>query len=343
MSIDKTEKILMGFTALIVLSLVWRIFGLNVDDLINVSIMAVLCIGFTFTYMMEGFPNFAHTGYAIVGAITSFYLVRFQRFNPYDTWPFSILVGGTLGVILYIAIVRRIKQRGGNQSITLTFAFFAIATIIGSLSYIFSYWVSRVSYPTQEYNLSRMDFWLYGSPGIVIVGLGTCLLIAIYLYYFLTKTTMGISLKALSEDEELAEVMGINSFRSHSLAWFISGGLSALAGSIIVIHQGMSPQDADLLIVTVMTGAIFGGLNSVYGAIIGGVFVAVAQKVLATLLFWLFGQTALTWAPIYPMVFLVVTLLFFPNGVMNSYNTQIRWLQLVREQIRERLIGQRST
>jgi branched-chain amino acid transport system permease protein len=336
MDSDKIEKILMGFTALIILSLVWGIFRLNVDDLINVSLMAVLCVGFTFTYMMEGFPNFAHTGYAIVGAITSFYLVRFHRFNPYDTWPFSILVGGTLAVLLYIVIVRRIKHRGGNQSIRLTFTFFAIATILGSLSYIFSYWVSRVSYPTQEYNLSWMDFRLGGSPGIVVVGIGTSLMIAVYLYYFLTKTTTGISLKALSEDEELAEVMGINSFRSHCLAWFISGSLAALAGSIIVIHQGMSPQDADLLIVTVMTGAIFGGLNSVFGAIIGGIFIAVAQKILATLLFWAFGQTALTWAPIYPMVFLVVVLLFFPNGIMDWQNNQNKWLQFIKERIHTR-------
>ena len=318
----KTTRSLMGVTAFIIVSLVWRVFGLNVDDLINVSLMAILCIGFTFTYMMEEFPNFAHTGYALIGAMTSFYLARFQRFNPYDTWPFSILVGGVLGVILYVTIVRRIKHRGGNQSIRLTFTFFAISTILGSLSYIFSYWVSRVSYSSQEYNLSGMDFGLNGSPGIVTVGLGTCLMIAFYLYYFLTKTTTGIALKALAEDEELAEVMGINSYRSHCLAWFISGGLTALAGSIIVIHQGFSPVDADVLIVSVMTGAIFGGLNSVYGAIIGGAFVALAEKVLAKVLFWVFGLSVMTWAPIYPMVFLVVTLLYFPNGVMNWRSTR---------------------
>ena len=57
----------------------------DVQDLIEISLMVILCIGFTFTYMMEGFPNFAHTSYASMGAIASFYLVRFHGFNPYDT------------------------------------------------------------------------------------------------------------------------------------------------------------------------------------------------------------------------------------------------------------------
>jgi branched-chain amino acid transport system permease protein len=333
MSELKTENILIGITSFIILGLVWQFFGLNANDLINVSILGVLCIGFTFTYMMDGFPNFAHTSYAIIGAITSFYLTRFYRFNPYDTWPFSILVGGTLGVLLYIMIVRPIKQRGGNQSITLTFTFFAISTILGSLSYIFSYWVSRVAYSSQEYNLSNRDFWLHGKPGIVWVGVGTCLMIALYLYYFLTKTTTGISLRAISENEELAESLGINSYRTHCLAWFISGGLAALAGSIIVLNQGLSPEDTDVLMILVMTGSIFGGLDSVFGALVGGVFIAVAQKVLATILFWFFGLSVLTWVSIYPMVFLVITLFFFPNGLMDRRNIQNKWIREIIDRI----------
>ena len=338
---EKIEKALIGVTVLIVLSVVWRIFGLNVDDMINVGIMTMLCIGFTFTYMMDGFPNLAHTSYAIVGAVTSFFLVRFYGFNPYDSWPFSVFVGGALGVFLYIILVRRIRQREGNQSIILTFTFLAVATVLGSLSYIFSYWVSVVNYPTSQYNLSRLDFRLYGSPGIVLVGIGTCILVTLYLYYFLTKTKTGVSLRAIAVDEDLSEVLGINSFRVHCLAWFISGGLAALAGSIIVIHRGMSPQGADDLLVLVMTGAIFGGLDSIFGAIIGGVFVAVSQKVLATLLFWIFGQKVLMWAPIYPIIFLVVTLVYFPNGVLSSGSTGSKWLTRLRERI-DRLLANQS-
>lgn len=317
MEIKILEKITYSIF-LIIVCVIWVFVGLDTDDLINASLMAVLCIGFTFTYMIEGFPNLAHTSYAIIGAITSFYLVRFHGINPYYTWPFSVFVGGLLGVFLYITGVRIIKQRGGNQSITLTFFFLAIAIALGSCSSIFSYWVSQVSYSKREYNLSMFDFQLLNYPGITYIGVGVCILITIYLYYFLKKTLIGTSIRAVAENEELAQILGINTFRVHSLAWFISGGLSSLAGSIIVLHQGISPQGADTLLVAVMTGAIWGGLDTIYGAVLGGVFIAIAQKVLSSALFWVFGKNVLVWTPLYPLMFLIVTLIFFPEGILNK-------------------------
>ena len=336
MEYERMEKGVIWFAALVVLYLASIAFGLNTDDMINVSLMAILCMGFTFTYMMEGFPNLAHSSYAIIGAVVSFYLTRFHRFNPYDTWPFSILVGGLFGVFVYVGIVRPIKRHGGYQDVTLTFSSLAIATVLGGLSWVFSYWSSMSRTPTQSYNLSYLDFWLNGRPGIVYVGMGTCILVSIYMYIFLTRTTTGISLRAIAEDESLAEVMGINSFRVHCVSWFISGGLASLAGSIVVIHQGMTPTGADALIVSVMTGSILGGLDSITGAIIGGVFVGVSQKILSTLLFWVFGLDVLLWAGIYPLVFLVIALFFFPNGVLNGTEFDLKW-------VRKRLARLRKT
>jgi branched-subunit amino acid ABC-type transport system permease component len=76
-----------------------------------------------------------------------------------------------------------------------------------------------------------------------------------------------------------------------------------------------------------MTGSILGGLDSINGAIVGGVFVAVSQKVLSTVLFWIFGLDVLRWAGIYPIVFLVIALFFFPNGVLNGTEINIDWIR----------------
>jgi branched-chain amino acid transport system permease protein len=187
---------------------------------------------------------------------------------------------------------------------------------------------------TQSYNLSYLDFWLNGRPGIVYVGMGTCILISVYMYLFLTRTTTGISLRATAEDEGLAEVVGINSFRVHCVSWFISGGLASLAGSIVVIHQGMTPTGSDALLVSVMTGSILGGLDSITGAIVGGVFVGVSQKILSTLLFWVFGSDVLVWAGVYPIVFLVIALFFFPNGVLKGTGVDLKWIRKLLTRLR---------
>jgi branched-chain amino acid transport system permease protein len=324
---ERIERGVIWFAGVVVLYLVGVAFNLGTDDIINASLMAMLCIGFTFTYMVEGFPNLAHTSYAIIGAVVSFYLTRFHRFNPYDTWPFSLLIGGLFGVFIYMGIIRPIKRHGGYQEVVLTFSSLAIATVLGGLSWVFSYWSARGRAPTQAYNLSGMDFYLNGRPGIVYVGLGTSIMVVVSMYVFLTRTRTGISLRATAENEGLAEVMGINSFRVHCVSWFISGGLASLAGSVFVINQGMTPTDADALLVSVMTGSILGGLDSINGAIVGGVFVAISQKVLSTVLFWIFGLDVLRWTGIYPIVFLIIALFFFPNGVLNGTDVDLKWLR----------------
>ena len=89
----------------------------------------------------------------------------------------------------------------------------------------------------------------------------------------------------------------------------------------------MTPTGADGLLVGVMTGAILGGLDNIFGAVIGGVFIGVAQKVLSTALFWIFGLDAVKWAGIYPIMFLVIALAFFPNVVLNKGTLDLRWLK----------------
>ena len=136
------------------------------STIINVSLLIILCIGFTFTYMMEKFPNFAHTGYSAIGTVTTFYLVRFYNFNPYATWPVSAFVGGTVGVLLYLVIVRPIKYRG-NREITLTFTFYIISVMISSFLAIFSFWIlmnTRVR--AAGFIMRSHDFriWVEGAP-----------------------------------------------------------------------------------------------------------------------------------------------------------------------------------
>jgi branched-subunit amino acid ABC-type transport system permease component len=288
---------------------------LDAETLLNVALMIILCIGFTFTYMMEGFPNFAHTGYASIGGLVSFYLARIVGLNPYLTWPFSVLAGGAVGVFLYACVVRPIKRDRGYTDITLTLTFLIVAQVIPSLCYIFNYW-SRftLGHQTRNYSLGSLDFTWNGLKGITVAAPVMCLFLVVGVHMFLTRTRLGLSLRATSEDEGLAATIGVNTFRAHCASWFLSGALAALAGSIITMHSGVGVGGADGLIINVMSGAILGGLSSIYGAIIGGLFIALAQDALGQLIFMAFGLASESWKGLLPLAFLLVATAFFPNG-----------------------------
>jgi branched-subunit amino acid ABC-type transport system permease component len=305
----------------------------DVQDLIEISLMVILCIGFTFTYMMEGFPNFAHTSYASMGAIASFYLVRFHGFNPYDTWPFASMFGGFIGILLYIFIVKPIRRHGGYQEITLTITFLVISIMMSGFAAIFSYWVIRTTRrPSRGFNLRGVDFNWNGIPGIALIGTASCIILVIGVHYFLTKTKTGISLRATAENENLAATIGVNTFRAHCISWFISGGLAALAGSIISISRGMGFQGPDGMIVGVMTGAILGGLTNIYGAIIGGIFIAVARQTFTDIMFLIIGLEADWWSGLLPLIFLLVATAFFPNGFTSRDSETLHKLRRIWRQ-----------
>ena len=87
---------------------------LLVDVLMQAAITVILCLGFTFTYMMEKFPNFGHTAIATVGTIIAFSLVRIWGYNPYSALLVSTTVCGLLAVGLYLFIAHPIKTNGAN-------------------------------------------------------------------------------------------------------------------------------------------------------------------------------------------------------------------------------------
>ncbi len=291
---------------------------LAIGTAIYAGMLVILCIGFTFTYMMEKFPNFAHTSYAVIGTMLTYAMVRIYGCNPYTTWVPASLLGGCLGVALYLLVVRPIKSVGSG-SITLSFAMFAIASVIGSVLAIFSYWVlMSQGYRTGSFLLRSYDFKYMGYPGVMLVAPITCVALVVGLRLFFTRVTYGIAMRATAEDEKLASALGVNTFRVHVTSWFMSGALASLAGAILPLWQPTSLDMTDTLLVSVMAGSVVGGLDEIYGAIVGGLAVALAERVLPSLLMkfvgvWIGGYEGLT-----PILFIFFVLMLNPGGIMGT-------------------------
>lgn len=309
------------------------------STVINVSLLMILCIGFTFTFMIEKFPNFAHTGYASIGTMITFYLVRFQGFNPYAAWPVATLCGGVVGVILYLGLVKPVKARGLRE-ITLTFTFYIISQMISSVLAIFSYWLlvgQRIS--SAGFLLRAFDFSIEGVPGIGVTAPIVVLAVIILLSLFLYRSKFGIAMRATTEDEELAANLGVNVDNIHIASWFISGALSGLAGAMLPMWRATSVNFSDELLVMVMAGSVMGGLGGIYGAIIGGLLVATSQKLLTYLLIQVFGIWIANYEALMPMIILFTVLAIEPNGLMaiNIEDTSIRSIRESLARLRKAL------
>ena len=140
------------------------------------------------------------------------------------------------------------------------------------------------------------------------------LTIVIALHLFLTRTNLGIAMRASIENPTLASILGIDINIVYTLAWFIGGLLAGLSGGLLVLFMEGTTTIGFDIVVFYFAGSIVGGLYSIYGGLLGGALVGISERFLTFLLsYWIPDIIAYRFA--IPMVMLVTTLLIYPRGL----------------------------
>ncbi len=101
----------------------------------------------------------------------------------------------------------------------------------------------------------------------------------------------------------------------HVASWFITGALAGLAGAALPLWQPTSLSGSDRLMMSVIAGSVLGGLDNIYGAIVGGVVLAYAQRILPGVLIRTFGIWIAGYEPLMPLLMIAVVLWLEPRGI----------------------------
>jgi branched-chain amino acid transport system permease protein len=184
--------------------------------------------------------------------------------------------------------------------------------------------------------LKEMDFKFMGAPGIFFVASSVCILLVISLHYMLTRTKVGVAMRAVSEDTELSSILGIDVNRIQIVSWFLTGGMAALAGAMIPLWFASSPSTGAFMITSIMAASLLGGFNNIYGAIIGGIGIGLSEILLTFFLQQRIGMWVGEYRPLIPMIVLVIVLLVEPNGLQGV------WSRLVASPTGERILNSLS-
>jgi branched-chain amino acid transport system permease protein len=283
------------------------------------SEITLLSIGFTLTYLTAKVPNFAHGTYAGVGIYVSYTFTKIWGLSPYLGFPLSFVLGGLMSVLIYKLVIGVLTNMGGG-AIVLTISTLAIQIFLTALIYIYAFYIrARFSTYAMAFMIKESDFSFAGFPGIFVVSLTLTVGCVLVLHYMLTRTRIGVAMRATAEDPQLAAVLGINTEQIQLFSWFLTGGLACLAGSMIPLWFQSTPQSGAIIITSIMAGSLLGGFDSIYGSVIGGAIVGMSEILLT-----LWGQTYIgvwvgEWRPIVPMAFLVAVLLIEPRGLQGVW------------------------
>jgi branched-chain amino acid transport system permease protein len=285
------------------------------------SELTLLSIGFTLTYLTAKIPNFAHGTYAGYGIYMSYTFAKFFGINPYYGLPLAFLLGGAISVIVFKLVISTLGKMGSG-SIVLTIATLAIQIFLGALLNIYAYgFIFFYKQYATGFLLKDWDFKVGDVSGIFFVSIGISILTVLILHWLLTRTKMGIAMRATAEDPELSSVLGINTNNVQIFSWFLTGGLACTAGALLPLWLQCSPATGTGIISSIMAGSLLGGFENVYGAIVGGFTIGMSEILLT-----LAGQMTLgTWfgeyRPLIPMIFLIIVLLIEPRGLAGFWDS----------------------
>ncbi len=284
--------------------------------LIFASLLSLISIGLSLTYMTTNVPNFAHGSFAALGAYLTLTAVELWGGNPYQFLPFVLVIGGLAALVQYLLVFRPLIRKGVTI-VGLMIATLAIEFILLSLLNIYADYLSTTFKVRSRYFLLAIyDFQIAGNTGLLFVAPILVVVTATMLYLFLTKTKFGVAMRAAIEDPDLASVVGINVNLVYAVSWFISGGLGCLAGALLPLWFPGNTDMGSKIIVSVFAASIVGGLKSIYGALVGGFLIGFAEILGTNWLASQLGPWIIPYRPLIPLITIAITLLLAPQGLL---------------------------
>lgn len=295
-----------------------------IDGLIAGSMIGLGAIGITLTYSILRFANFGHGemvswaayfALSISAALGAALPTLAAPLGPFS-FGWSLVLGliaamaltGLLAVIVDYLLFRRFRASGSGTIIMVMASFGAALTLRSLLEFIFT---SKPMYFTKSLQIAKPVFaGARATPDQLL-----CLALAVALvgavHFMLTKTAAGRAMRAVSENQALAGLAGIDVARTIRLAWLFGAGLAAVAGVIAGLLVQIRPHMGHDLLLPLFAAAILGGIGSVPGAMLAGLIVGLAEAFCVQFL-------GAEWRAAVSFVILVTILLLRPQGLFGK-------------------------
>jgi branched-chain amino acid transport system permease protein len=297
------------------------------DGLIAGAIIGLGAIGITLTYSILGFANFAqgefiswgcYLTWGLAGAIGAVLPSSAQAIGPLSVgWNVvlaalgAMLVTGLMAVVLDLVLFRPLRKRGA--SITAVIASFGAALALRAL--LEAVVPARQAYLSTELQIAMpLLKHLRVTPDQIML-LAAAGLLVCTLQLLITRTAVGRSMRAVSENQTLARVAGIDVAGVIRVTWFIGGALASAAGVMLGLLVQIRPSMGAELLLPLFAAAILGGVGSVPGALLGGLIVGLAE---AATVQWLGAQ----WRAAVAFAIVAAVLLLRPSGLFGPRSGQ---------------------
>jgi len=243
------------------------------------SVYAIIALGYTMVYGIAKMLNFAHGDIIMVGAYICFFTM--SRLSS------SLLVGAVAGTLLAMVVctvlgvvIERLAYKPLRQAPSLAVLITAIGVSYFLQNSALLLWTSnpksfRSVVGTGSIKLMDGQITITYAALLTVV---VCVVVMLGLTWFTGNTKMGKAMRACSEDKSAAQLMGIDVNTTISMTFAIGSALAAIAGVLFCsAYTNLMPTTGSLPGIKAFTAAVFGGIGSIPGALLGGILLGIIE------------------------------------------------------------------
>ncbi len=239
------------------------------------SIYAIIALGYSMVYGIAKMLNFAHGDVIMVGAFVSFSATQYAGLHPLLSVVASVAVCTILGISIEGLAYRPLRQA---TSLAVLITAIGMSYLLQNLALLI--WGANPKSFSSVVNLGTLTLFngeLHITSEAIVTVLAN-IVIMVALTSFVNKTKMGKAMRAVSEDKGAAELMGINVNLTITVTFAIGSALAAIAGVLLCSsYPSLMPTTGSMPGIKAFTAAVFGGIGSIPGALIGGLLLGLIE------------------------------------------------------------------
>ena len=271
------------------------------------SIYALIALGYTMVYGIAKMLNFAHGDIIMVGAYAAVVAVFSIGLPPALAIIMSIVVCALLGMLIERLAYKPLRQA---PPLTVLITAIGVSYLLQNVSLLI-FGSEQKAFPTL-FEIPTIYIGEVMIDGITLVTLVVTAIIMISLTLFISKTRMGKAMRAVSEDKEAAGLMGISTNRTITITFAIGSALAAVASIFYgATYIYIKPTTGAMPGIKAFTAAVFGGIGSIPGAMLGGIVLGLIEQ---------FSKAYIStlWADAIVFAVLVIVLVVKPTGLLGK-------------------------
>jgi branched-chain amino acid transport system permease protein len=281
---------------------------LILNGLIAGAVYSMVALGFNLIYGAAKFFDLGYGALTAVGGYAVFYFSKTLGLDIYLSIIIGVIIAGLIGFAIEKLIYRKLRNKKASNMVFFVFSLGVMTAMQAIIAILFS-----SQFQTFSDKIESRTFEIFGGviTNIQAIMFILSIVIMLTLAFVFKFTKFGKVIKAVSDDEEVSKIVGIDTNKIIGKVFLIGSAIAGLAGILVGFDTGIEPTMGFSLLLKGVIASIIGGVGNIYGGVLGAFFLGLVEN---------FGiwQISGEWKDAIAFTILIIFLLFRPHGFLGK-------------------------